>query len=352
MVTKIIIDKKEISNYTSPYIIAEIGHNHQGSLEKCKKLFLTARQCGVDAVKLQKRTNKLLYTRELYYSKYDNPNSYGDTYGEHREALEFDHDEFMELREYTRELDLAFLCTAFDLPSVDFLEDIGIDGYKIASGDLDNIPLIRYVARTGKPIIISTGGATMEDVHRAYKTIKPLTSSFSLLQCTASYPAEPEDMNLRVIETYREAFPDTIIGLSDHQNGIAMSLVAYMLGARIFEKHFTLNRGWKGTDQAFSLEPTGMTKMIRDLQRAHVALGDGIKKPYPCEIKPLIKMGKQLVAACNIENGHKLTSSDIAIKSPKGNGLPPYEYDSVIGLTVTKALIEDEPLTWDVLTQK
>lgn len=349
MVRQLNIGEKIIDGLSEPYVIAEIGHNHQGNLEKCKKLFFAAKQCGVDAVKLQKRTNKLLYTKELYYSKYDNPNSYGDTYGEHREALEFGYDEFLELRRYSRELGLDFFCTAFDIPSVDFLEDIDIDGYKIASGDLEYIQLIKYAANTGKPILISTGGSTMEDVRRAYTAVRPITSNFSILQCTASYPAEPEDMNLRVIERYGEEFPDIIIGLSDHQNGIAMSLVAYMLGARIFEKHFTLNRGWKGTDQGFSLEPTGMTKMIRDLRRARVALGDGCKKPYCSEVKPLMKMGKQLVAAHDIHMGHIISASDIAIKSPKDNGLPPYEFENLLGLRTKKELCEDEPFTWDIL---
>ena len=291
------VGKDIVTDGPQSYVIAEIGNNHQGDLNTCKKMFFSAKQCGVNSVKLQKRTNKVLYTKKLYNSPYDNENSFGSTYGEHREFLEFDADEYQELLKYANELGLTFLCTAFDIPSVNFLEDIGIHGYKIASGDLKNTPLIEYIAKTGKPVILSTGGGTLEDVQRAYDTIRPWNRNFCILQCTACYPVEPEDMNLKVIRTYLETFPDVLIGLSDHQNGISMALVAYMLGARIFEKHFTLNHSWKGSDHSFSLEPIGMTKLCRDLKRATYAIGDGVKKPIPGEIKPLIKMGKQLVAS-------------------------------------------------------
>jgi len=219
----------------------------------------------------------------------------------------------------------------------------------VASGDLKNTPLLKYIAKTGKPIVLSTGGGTLEDVQRAYDTIRPLNRNFCILQCTACYPVEPEDMNLKVITTFRETFPDVVIGLSDHQNGISMALVAYMLGSRVFEKHFTLNHSWKGSDHSFSLEPIGLSKLCRDLKRATYAIGDGVKKPIPGEIKPLIKMGKQLVAAHDLQEGHVLTIKDIAIKSPVDVGLPPYEFDNVLGQCVTRNLIEDDPITWDIL---
>lgn len=343
------IGKEIITDGPQCYVIAEIGHNHQGDLDVCKKMILSAKQCGVDAVKLQKRTNKLLYTKKLYNSPYDNENSFGDTYGEHREFLEFNLDEYIELKKYAEGLNLTLICTAFDMPSVDFLEDVGIHAYKIASGDLKNVSLIKYIAQTGKPIILSTGGGTLEDVQRAYNTIRPLNRNFCILQCTACYPVEPEDMNLKVITTFRETFQDIVVGLSDHQNGISMALVAYMLGSRIFEKHFTLNHSWKGSDHAFSLEPIGMSKLCRDLKRATYAIGDGVKKPIPGEIKPLIKMGKQLVAARDLTVGHILKKNDIAIKSPVDIGLPPYEFDNVIGQVLSMNLVEDDPITWDAL---
>ena len=346
------VGKDIITDGPQSYVIAEIGNNHQGDLNICKKMFLSAKQCGVNAVKLQKRTNKVLYTKKLYNSPYDNENSFGATYGEHREFLEFDADEYQELLKYAEELGLAFLCTAFDIPSVIFLEDIGIHGYKIASGDLKNTPLIEYIAKTGKPVILSTGGGTLEDVQRAYDRIRPWNRNFCILQCTACYPVEPEDMNLKVIKTFLETFPDVLIGLSDHQNGISMALVAYMLGARIFEKHFTLNHSWRGSDHSFSLEPVGMTKLCRDLKRATYAIGDGVKRPIPGEVKPLIKMGKQLVASRDIPPGHVMTAKDIAVKSPTDVGLPPYNLENVIGSIARVSLNEDDPITWDVVRKQ
>jgi sialic acid synthase len=338
---KLIIGKNCITDDSDCCVIAEIGHNHQGSLEKAREMFRVAKECGVQAVKLQKRDNRSLYTRALYEMLYDNENSFGPTYGAHREALEFGREEYIELKRYASELDLTMFATAFDFSSADFLAELDMPAYKIASGDLTNTPLLRYVAQIGKPMFVSTGGGTMEDVQRAYDTIMPINPQLCLMQCTASYPVEPEDMNLRVIMTYRERFPDVVIGLSDHQNGIAMALVGYVLGARVVEKHFTLNHAWKGTDHAFSLEPIGMRKLVRDLRRARIAMGDGIKRPLPCEAKPLSKMAKKLVAARSLPAGHILTHEDIAIKSPN-DGLPPYELENIIGKVVLRSLQEDE----------
>ncbi len=221
--------------------------------------------------------------------------------------------------------------------------------YKIASGDLTNLPLLRYVARLQKPMILSTGGGTLADVQRAYDAIMPLNPRLCLLQCTATYPTEPEEMNLRVISTLRQQLPEVVVGLSDHSNGIAMAVASYVLGARVIEKHFTLNHTWKGTDQALSLEPIGMRKMVRDLRRIRVALGDGVKRAYPSETAPLHKMAKKLVVAREVPAGHVLGRDDIAIKSPN-DGLPPYELDNVIGKRTLRVLREDENLSFTDLT--
>ena len=348
MSRQLILNGYRISDDSDCFVVAEIGHNHQGSLEKAKEMFRIAKECGVNAVKLQKRDNRSLYTRAMYNKPYDTENSFGSTYGEHREALEFGRNEFIELKKYAAELSLTMFATVFDFSSADFMAALDMPAYKIASGDLKNTPLLKYVAQIGRPLIVSTGGGTIEDVQRAYDTIMPLNPQLCLLQCTASYPAEPDDMNLRVITTYRERFPDVVVGLSDHQNGIAMALIAYSVGARVIEKHFTLNRAWKGTDHAFSVEPIGMRKMVRDLRRARVALGDGVKKPLPVETIPLFKMGKKLVAARRLSAGHVLTRDDVAIKSPN-DGLPPYELERVIGRVTVRPLQEDENITFDDL---
>lgn len=342
------IGSRDISEETGCYVIAEVGHNHGGSLKTCMELFKAAKDCGVHAVKLQKRSNRTLFTKAMYDKPYENENSYGPTYGAHREALEFGQVEYKELQQYCRELDVEFFATAFDFESADFLESLDMPAFKIASGDLKNTPLLKHVAQFGKPMIVSTGGASLDDVKRARDTVLPLNEQLCILQCTAEYPVEWAELDLRVISTYRELFPDVLVGFSSHDNGIAMAVAAYVLGARVVEKHFTKNRTWKGTDHAFSLEPPGMRKMVRDLERTALAMGDGQKKVYPSEISPITKMGKKLVAARPLPAGHVLARTDIALKSP-GDGLPPYELDNVIGMTLTQPLNEDDELAYQLL---
>jgi N-acetylneuraminate synthase/sialic acid synthase len=199
-------------------------------------------------------------------------------------------------------------------------------------------------------MIISTGGATMDDVVRAYDAIMPLNRQLCIMQCTAGYPPEFAELNLRVIETYRKRFPNVVIGFSSHDNGIAMALVAYMLGSRMVEKHFTINRAWKGSDQAFSLERDGMRRMVRDLRRARIAVGDGIKRVYPSEQKPLHKMAKKIVAARDLPHGHVLRPEDLALKSPN-DGLPPYELDNLIGKRLRTGVKADANLSFDVVEE-
>jgi sialic acid synthase len=346
---QLIVNGRPIHDDGDCYVIAEIGHNHQGSLQMGKELFRAAKECGADAVKLQKRDNRALYTWELYNKPYDHENSFGATYGEHREALEFGLEEYQELQRYAQEIGITFFATAFDFPSADFLGGLDMPAFKVASGDLTNIPLLKYVASFQKPMFVSTGGSAMEDVQRAYDTIMPINSQLCIMQCTSGYPCAFEEMNLRVITTYRERFPDIVIGLSAHDNGIAMALVGYILGARVIEKHFTLNRAMRGTDHAFSLESPGLRRVVRDLRRARVALGDGLKRPYPSEKAPLYKMGKKLVVARALPAGYVLTREDVAIKSPN-DGLPPYELENVIGKMTLHALKEDENISFEALT--
>lgn len=345
---KLTIDRVTIHDESDCYVIAEMGHNHQGRVATAREMIRVAKECGASAVKLQKRDNRFLYTNAMYNKPYDHEHSFGLTYGEHREALEFGWEEYCELKAYAQEIGITMFATAFDFPSVEFLAKLDVPAFKIASGDLRNIPLLTHVAQLQKPMIVSTGGATMSDVQRAYDAIMPINSQLCIMQCTASYPAEFEQLNLQVITTYRKRFEDILIGFSSHENGISVSVVAYMLGARVIEKHFTLNRASKGTDHSFSLEPVGLGKMVRYLRRAPIAMGDGIKRVYESEKNPILKMGKKLVAAKHLPEGHVIRIDDIAIKSP-GDGLPPYEMDKVIGRVILKDLREDEDITFEVL---
>lgn len=277
------------------YVIAEIGNNHQGDIKHALRLMEAAKQAGADAVKTQKRSNKDLYRKSFFDEKYNNPNSFGNTYGEHRENLELNYSDYKVLADYANELKIDFFATPFDLPSLEFLEKFKFKYYKIASADITNDVLQAEIAKTNKEIFLSTGGASLEDVKRAKNNIFKYNNKLNILQCTASYPVEISDMNLNVLLTYAKTFPGIRLGLSDHENGIDAGPIAYMLGARVFEKHFTLNRANKGTDNAFSLEPSGLNKFIRNIKRVKTLLGSFEKKQLPSEEKPLIKMRKSPV---------------------------------------------------------
>lgn len=336
----------EISDDSMPFVIAEVGHNHQGSIEMCERIFDAAADAGAHSVKLQKRFNKSLYTPEFYDSPYQGPTSFGDSYGLHREALEFGIAEYKHLKEYANKKNLIFFATAFDFQSVDFLAALGVPAIKMASGDLKSTALIRYAKKTGIPLIMSTGGSSMFEVEQAMSEVDP--RNVGLLQCTAAYPAEAEHMNLRVIETYRRSFPETVIGLSSHDRGIAFSTVAAALGARIIERHFTLDRAMKGTDHAFSLEPTGMSKLVRDLSLVVKALGDGEKTFQEVEKGGIRKMGKMLIYSRPLPSGHILQPEDLEIRSPL-EGLSASNWDLVVGKKLKVNVSALEKVSFDHL---
>jgi sialic acid synthase len=329
---KLRVQDFEISDNSEVFTIAEIGHNHQGNIETCEQLFLAAAKSGATAVKLQKRDNRALFTDSFFDSPYNGPASFGPTYGLHREFLEFDLAQYKHLKKFAEGLGLIFFSTAFDFKSVDFLMEVGVPVIKIASGDLKSLPLLRYASKTKLPLILSTGGAEMADVRIALDNVS--AKNVGLLQCTAAYPAEPEDMDLRVISTFRDTFPNTVVGLSSHDRGIAFPVVAAALGARIVEKHFTIDRSMQGTDHAFSLEPGGMEKMVRDMHLTLRALGDGNKKAHESEKKGLYKMGKSIVYARDLKLGTILTEDMLEIRSPL-DGLNPQNWDAFIGKKLT-----------------
>src|SRR5215218_5034038 len=313
MARELVINGTRIADDSPAYVIAEIGHNHQGDVAKARELFDRASECGASAVKLQKRDNETLFTRAAFNRPYENENSFGPTYGLHRQALELGKEELSELREYAAELRIDYFATPFDIPSADLLEALGMAFYKIASADLTNTPLLKHVARFGKPMIVSTGGATLEDVDRAVETVLPINRQLCVMQCTAAYPADYAELDLGVIRTFRARYPEVTIGYSGHDNSISMPVVAYMLGARVIEKHFTLNRVMKGTDHIFSLEPEGLRRVVRDLERARAAVGDGVKKRRPSE------------------------------------GMPPYELENVVGRPLLVDLGEEDALAFEHL---
>lgn len=345
---QIILDDKVINEDSQPFVIAEIGHNHQGNIETAIKLIAVAAESGASAAKFQKRNNKKLFVPSLYNEIYNSENSFGETYGAHREALEFGIKEYKICISEAKKCGISFFATAFDIDSANFLNELKMPIFKIASGDIQNLPLLKHIAAFRKPMIISTGGANLQMIDTAVDTIQQFHNEFAILQCTASYPAKYEHLNLRVIPSLRERYPNNIIGYSGHDNGIAMALVAYTLGARVIEKHFTLNRTMKGTDHAFSLEPQGMQKMIRDLTRTSVALGDGVKSVFELEKAPVRKMGKMIVAAQDLSAGHILTELDFEYRSP-ADGLPPAMSHLLLEKSIAHSIKKYEPITLENL---
>jgi N-acetylneuraminate synthase/sialic acid synthase len=245
--------------------------------------------------------------------------------------LEFDRFQYQDLKDFATDLDITFWATAFDIPSVDFLMNLGVPAIKIASGDLRSHFLLEYASKQGVPIIFSTGGGNQSQVDSAYEIVASNAPDVGILQCTAAYPAAYETLNLNVIPSFRERFGKAVIGYSGHENGIAIPVAAYVLGAQIIEKHFTLDRTWKGTDQAFSLEPVGLRKLVRDLTRTRQALGGSEKFALDCEAPAIAKMGKSVRIAHELQAGHVVDETDLEFRSPKAAGLGPDELGEIVG---------------------
>ena len=267
---------RRIADDAPCYVIAEIGGNHGGDLALAQQMVREAALCGADAAKFQIRHNETLYTRALLDASYENENSFGRTYGDHRMALELTAVSLALQAGHRNGFPIPWFATAFDERSADDLHLVGCPAFKVHSGGLTDVPLLCHVASFGKPVLLSTGGGTVEDIDRAVDVLG--ACPHAILHCTASYPLQAAEANLLCIVTLRERYPDTVIGFSSHSPGIAFSLVAYALGARIIEHHFTLNRASKGTDHAFSLEPKGLSTLVDDLAKVRLALGDGVKR--------------------------------------------------------------------------
>lgn len=268
------------------YFIAEIGQNHQGSLDIAKLMVDSLVGTGVAAIKTAKRDIDVCLTEEQKNAPYDNPNSFGATYYEHRKALELSKDDFRELKRYSEEKGFDFISSFTDLNSLDFLVEIGVKTLKIASQRLTDYTLLEAASRTLKPIIISTGMSSITDVRKAVNIFKDNVKF--LLQCTSCYPCKEEDINLNVLRTYKQIFDVDGYGLSGHHAGIAPDLAAYVMGIDILERHYTLHRYWKGSDHAASLELKGITNILKYIEQIRLAMGSYEKKVLECE-KPSIK---------------------------------------------------------------
>jgi sialic acid synthase len=329
------------------FVIAEIGLNHNGDVTIAKLLIDAAKAADADAVKLQKRDSRALLTRAQYDSPYTGPNSFGATYGIHREALEFGMDQYQELKAYAEERDLVFLASPWDLPSVDFLVSLGVAAMKVASADVTNTPLLRHVSACGIPTILSTGMASEDEISIAHAIFAESKTPVAVLHCVSTYPASFEELHLQTIGYLLERFGDPV-GYSGHERGIAISAAAVALGATIIERHITLDRSMKGPDHAASLEPTGFSKMVRDIRAVEAAMS-GVKREVLESERPVrAKLGKSIVARVDVPEGTFLESRHLTTKSP-GTGMNPQLIDSVIGRRARVAFDEDQQVTLDML---
>lgn len=334
-----------ISDDQPAYLIAEIGHNHGGSIERAFAMVDTAIDSGADAVKFQTRVPADVYApgsqSGAYNFKSANPNWMDETYGVHREKLEFSHHAWEELFAYCHAKGITAFSTPFDFKSVDLLASLGAPAIKIASGDATNTPLILYAAQIGVPLIISTGGCNLPEVDSVVEAMSKTSTPFALLQCTCIYPAPTDSLNIRVIETFRQRYPGIVTGLSTHNTGWAPTLSAFALGGRIFEHHYTNDRSWKGTDNAFSLTPEDLLALRTACDETLLALGTADKVQDEREREFTVERRKSLYWNRDLVQGQRITLEDLIPLCP-GDGVLPHAASRLVGRQTTRNIGERE----------
>lgn len=319
-----------IDSESKTFFIAEAGINHNGNIELAKKLIDVAKDSGADAVKFQKRTINRILTKEGLNKEYNNKNSYGKTYGEHKKFLELSFEQFSELKDYSDKKGILMTASGWDEESVDFLDSIGVPFFKMASADLTNFPLLEHTAKKDKPMIISTGMSDFDTVNKAYELVSKYNNKICILQCTSSYPTKIEDINLNVIKDYKIEFPEAIIGYSGHEEGIGVSIGACAIGAKVIERHFTLDKTMKGGDHCASLDPKELKFLIKNIRDVEKAMGSFVKMKLDSEEKCFIKLSKSLVSTRKLKEGEIIKREDLTTKGP-GTGISPMRMDEIIG---------------------
>lgn len=308
-------------------VISEIGINHCGSLDMCKQMILKSKEAGADICKIQKRSVDRILTKKGLERPYVNRNSFGATYGEHKRKLEFNEEQCRELKEYADSVGIMFTASVWDEESADLIDRVGVEFFKMASADLTNYPLLEHVAKLGKPMIISTGMADMQTVRDSVALVQKYNKQLVLLHCTSSYPTPTSHVNMNVLHTYSQEFPDVVIGFSNHSSGISLPFGAFVLGSSnkllgkrnccsVIECHFTLDRALPGGDQSSSLEFSGFSKLVRDVREFEEALGSYDKKFQSSEVSCFNKLAKSVVSACNIAKGTVITRNMLTTKGP------------------------------------
>ena len=329
------------------YIIAEAGVNHNGRLDLALQLCDAAKEAGVDAIKFQTWKTELIISKNTEMADYQKKNlGNDDSQYDMLKKLELSYDNFRLIKDYCDNIGLQFLSTADETESLDFLCELGMPFIKLGSGEITNIPYLRYCAKKNMPLIISTGMCNLSDVATAFDVLTEAgAKDITILHCTTNYPCPMDEVNLRAIQTMKDAFKCKV-GYSDHTMGTEIPIAAVATGAEIIEKHFTLDRNMEGPDHKASLEPQELKYMVDCIRNIEVALGDGIKKPNASEVEISKVVLKSIVAKAAIKKGDMLTSDNITIKRA-GSGIPAAHWDMIVG---TKALHDfniDEPIRID-----
>ena len=327
-------------------VIAEAGVNHNGDLGNAKKLIEVAAYAGADYVKFQTFSARDLATQDARQANYQIINTgLEESQYQMLSRLELKREYYCHLIEHSRECGIKFLSTAFDIDSLKFLDGLGLDLVKISSGDITNYPFLCAVSELKKPVVLSTGMASLGEVEAAVnlligRGVKP--SELTLLHCTTEYPAPPEEVNLRAIETLRIAF-GVSVGYSDHTAGIEVPIAAVSLGASLIEKHFTLDCSMQGPDHLASLEPKELVKLVSSIRLIEKTLGDGIKRAMPSEISNIVVARRSIVAKCDIKAGEKFTKENLCMKRP-GTGISPMRYEEILGRVAKKDFYTDQQI--------
>ncbi|XP_043530471.1 N-acetylneuraminic acid synthase a isoform X1 [Chiloscyllium plagiosum] len=331
------------------FIIAEIGQNHQGSMDIAKQMIRMAKECGADCAKFQKSELEYKFNTKALERPYNSPHSWGPTYGDHKRYLEFSHEQYKELSKFAEEVGIFFTASGMDEMAVEFLHELNVPFFKVGSLDTNNFPYLEKAAKKGRPMVISSGMQSMETMRKVYNTVKPINNKFCFLQCTSAYPLEPEDTHLHVITEYKKEFPDVPIGYSGHETGIAISIAAVAMGAKVLERHVTMDKTWKGNDHQASLEPSELQELVRSIRIVEKAFGSPIKRLLPCEMACHNKLGKSVVAKVTIPAGTKLTLDMMTVKVAEPKGIEPDDIYKLVGKQVNTQINIDETIICDMI---
>ena len=345
------IDERRIGVSAPVFIVAEAGVNHNGNPALASRLVDAAAECGADAVKFQTFTVDALLTREAPKAGYQvETTGAGESQREMLARLELGADRLAELRDRAGKHGLVFFSAPFDEASADALEALDVALYKVPSGEITNLPLLRHIAAKGRPIILSTGMATLEEVEQAVAAIRAAGDPpLALLHCLSAYPAPVEEVNLRAMDSLASRFGYPV-GFSDHTLGIEIAVAAAARGAAIIEKHLTLDKTLPGPDHRSSLDVAEFSAMVRAIRSVESALGDGVKRPMASEADTRRVARKSLVAARALKAGERVAAGDLASKRP-GTGISPAELPRVLGLRLTRDVAADEVIPWEALAK-